>query len=157
VTESTPRRPFRGWRHILVPVRGGADAFEKVELALAIARGTGAGVTALNVIDERVIADPDAGLVRESLSDQLEAAGKTLLAEIAQLGAQPALATRLERGPVVETILKIADEIGADAIVVGSHKQTWLGRLLGGSLAETLLRSAKCAVLAVPPAGEVSE
>ena len=39
-----------------------------------------------------------------------------------------------------------------DAIIVGAHKQTWLGKLLGGSLAESVLRAARCAVMAVPPA-----
>lgn len=147
------RIPFSGWHQILVSVRGGADAFDKVELALALAKGTGARVTVLNVIDERVIGDPEAGLVRETLTDQLREEGEKLLVELGRLaeGTETRLTTRLERGPVVETIVRVADEIGADAIVVGSHKQTWLGRLLGGSLAEAILRAAKCAVMAVPP------
>ena len=147
------RIPFGGWHQIVVSVRGGADAFDKVELALAVAKGTGARVTVLNVIDERVIGDPEAGLVRETLTDQLKEEGEKLLAELSRLadGTGTRLTTRLERGPVVETIVRVADEIGADAIVVGSHKQTWLGRLLGGSLAEAVLRAAKCAVMAVPP------
>jgi nucleotide-binding universal stress UspA family protein len=147
------RTPFGGWHQILVSVRGGADAFDKVELALAVAKGTGARVTVLNVIDERVIGDPEAGLVRETLTAQLREEGEKLLVELSRLAeaTETRLTTRLERGPVVETIVRVADEIGADAIVVGSHKQTWLGRLLGGSLAEAVLRAAKCAVMAVPP------
>ena len=147
------RTPFGGWHQILVSVRGGADAFDKVELALAIAKGTGARVTVLNVIDERVIGDPEAGLVRETLNDQLREEGEKLLVELSRLaeGTETKLTTRLERGPVIETIVRVADEIGADAIVVGAHKQTWLGRLLGGSLAEEILRAASCAVMAVPP------
>lgn len=147
------RIPFSGWHQIVVSVRGGADAFDKVELALAIAKGTGARLTVLNVIDERVIGDPEAGLVRETLTDQLTADGEKLLAELGRLaeGTDTRLTTRLERGPVVETIVRVAEELGADAIIVGAHKQTWLGRLLGGSLAEAILRAAPCAVMAVPP------
>jgi nucleotide-binding universal stress UspA family protein len=153
-TAGTAAARFGGWRQVLVPVRGGRDAMLRLELALQIAQGTGAAVTALYVVDDRLLADPDAGLVREALEAQLREEGETLLAEMAQLAlaAGAPLATRLERGPVVETILKVADELGADVIVVGAHKQTWLGRLLGGSLAETILRSTQCAVLAVPPA-----
>src|SRR5829696_3418532 len=127
------RVPFQGWFQILVPVRGGADAYEKVELALALAKGTGARVTVLNVVDERVVEDPEAGLVRETLNEQLRLEGERLLADISTLGEgnDVRLATRLERGPVVETIVRVASEIGASAIVVGAHKQTWLGRLLG--------------------------
>ncbi|MGI8424339.1 MAG: universal stress protein [Chloroflexota bacterium] len=151
---ATTRIPFAGWHQILVSVRGGADAFEKVELALALANGTGARVTVLNVIDDRVIGDPEAGLVRETLNDQLREEGERLLVELARLaeGRQVKLSTRLERGPVVETIVRVGEEIGADAIIVGAHKQTWLGKLLGGSLAESVLRAARCAVMAVPPA-----
>lgn len=147
------RIPFSGWHQIVVSVRGGADAYDKVELALALAKGTGARVTVLNVIDERVIGDPEAGLVRETLNDQLREEGEQLLAALAKLaaGTDVRVTTRLERGPVVETIVRVADEVGADAIIVGAHKQTWLGRLLGGSLAEAVLRAAPCAVMAVPP------
>jgi nucleotide-binding universal stress UspA family protein len=150
---SERRAPFAGWRAILVPVRGGADAFTRLELALQLASGTGAQVTALYVVDERLLGDPDAGLVRDTLDNQLRQEGEQILAEMVQLAeaSSAELATRLERGPVVETILKVAAEIAADAIVVGAHRQTWLGRLLGGSLAESLLRAASCAVLAVPP------
>ena len=148
------RVPFSGWHQILVPVRGGPDAMLRAELALRIAQGTGARVTALYVVDDRVLADPDAGLVRESLMAQLTREGEQLLEEVKLLAedSQVKLSTRVEQGPVVETILRIAGEIGADAIVVGAHRQTWLGRLLGGSLAESVLRAARCAVLAVPPA-----
>jgi universal stress protein A len=157
VTNSTPAAPsvtaYRGWSQILVPVRGGADAMARVALALQLARGTGASVVALYVVDDRLLADPDAGLVREALDAQLVEEGNTVLAQAAELsaGLDRPLVTRLERGLVVETILRVADDIKADAIVVGAHKQTWLGRLLGGSLAESVLRAANCAVLAVPP------
>jgi nucleotide-binding universal stress UspA family protein len=151
-------RKFGGWPEILVPVRGGADAYEKVELAIALAKGLGSRVTVLNVVDERVIGDPEAGLVRETLNEQLRQEGETLLTDLAALarGTDVPLTTRLERGPVVETIVKVAGEIGAGAIVVGAHKQTWLGRLLGGSLAEAVLRAASCAVIAVPPSTDSS-
>jgi nucleotide-binding universal stress UspA family protein len=147
------RIPFTGWHQILVSVRGGSDAYDKVELALALAKGTGARVTVLNVIDERVIGDPEAGLVRETLSEQLREEGVKLLAALEKLaeGTGVRVSTRLERGPVVETIVRVAGEVGAEAIIVGAHKQTWLGRLLGGSLAESVLRAAACAVMAVPP------
>jgi nucleotide-binding universal stress UspA family protein len=158
-TSAVPTPQFAGWRQILVPIRGGRDALLRLELALQIARGTGARVTALYVVDDRLLADPDAGLVRDSLIAQLKQEGEALLAQAALLadtisGTTGTLEARIEQGPVVETILKVADQLHADAIVVGAHKQTWLGRLLGGSLAESILRSSKCSVLAVPPESE---
>jgi nucleotide-binding universal stress UspA family protein len=147
------------WRDILVPVRGGPDALARVRLALNVARATGAGVTALYVMDERLLGDPDAALVREELFQQLSQEGEALFAEIRGLPEAQAieLKTRMERGQVVEAVVRVAQEIAADVIVVGAHRQTWLGRLLGGSVAEAVLRAASCAVLAVPPARERAE
>jgi nucleotide-binding universal stress UspA family protein len=140
---------------VLVAVRGGPDAAARARLALELASGVGATVTALYVLDVRLLGDPDAGLVRDELETQLTEEGDAVLASIARLaeGRAVRFAARLERGPVVETILRVAREVAADLIVVGSHRQTWLGRLLGGSVAESLLRSASCAVLAIPPPG----
>ena len=141
------------WREVLVPVRGGADATARVHVALRIAAGIRARVTALYVVDERVLGDPEAGLVREQLHAQLTEDGQAVL-EAARLEAtlyEVEFAPRLEAGPVVETIVRVANEIKADVIVIGAHRQTWLGRLLGSSVAEAVLRAASCAVLAVPP------
>ncbi len=53
-----------------------------------------------------------------------------------------------EIGPTKFEILKIAEEIGADLIIVGSHGRHGLGLLLG-STANAVLHSAKCDVLTV--------
>jgi nucleotide-binding universal stress UspA family protein len=151
IADSTER-----WRHILVPVRGGPDALARVRLALNLAAATSASVTALYVMDERLLGDPDAALVREQLFQQLSQEGELLFEEVRGLpeARDVQLSTRLARGQVVETVVRVAQEIAADVIVVGAHRQTWLGRLLGGSVAEAILRAATCAVVAVPPARE---
>jgi nucleotide-binding universal stress UspA family protein len=144
------------WREMLVPVRGGPDALARVKLALNVAAAAGAGVTALYVMDERLLGDPDAALVREQLFQQLANEGELLFEAIRALPEARGvrLSTRMERGHVVEAVIRVAQDIDADVIVVGAHRQTWLGRLLGGSVAESILRAATCAVLAVPPARE---
>ena len=50
-------------------------------------------------------------------------------------------------------ILRVAGELGCDVIVLGTHGRTGLGRVLLGSVAEQLLRKARCPVLTVklPP------
>lgn len=52
-------------------------------------------------------------------------------------------------GVPAEEILNAAEEIGADLIVVGTHGRTGLSRFLTGSVAEVVLRRAKCPVLAL--------
>jgi|SRR5579884_2395558 universal stress protein A len=56
---------------------------------------------------------------------------------------------RLEYGDPAAAILKAAQEIGADLIVMGTHGRTGLHRLLMGSVAERVVRKAPCPVLTV--------
>jgi nucleotide-binding universal stress UspA family protein len=55
--------------------------------------------------------------------------------------------TCLREGAPAEEILRAADEVGADLVVMGSHGRTGLSRLLMGSVAETVMRRAGCPVL----------
>jgi universal stress protein A len=54
----------------------------------------------------------------------------------------------IEVGPTKSKILKIAEEIGADLIICGSHGRHGLSLLLG-STANAILHGAKCDVLTV--------
>jgi nucleotide-binding universal stress UspA family protein len=56
---------------------------------------------------------------------------------------------RLEEGFAAAEIVTLAAEASADLIVMGTHGRTGLGRLLLGSVAEQVLRKAKCPVLTV--------
>jgi nucleotide-binding universal stress UspA family protein len=53
----------------------------------------------------------------------------------------------LQEGSPTEVILRTAEEVHADLIVMGTHGRTGLGRLLLGSVAEAVLRQAPCPVL----------
>jgi nucleotide-binding universal stress UspA family protein len=53
----------------------------------------------------------------------------------------------VQRGGPAETIAKVASEWGADLIVIGSHGRTGVRRVLLGSVAEGVVRSAPCPVL----------
>jgi nucleotide-binding universal stress UspA family protein len=56
---------------------------------------------------------------------------------------------QLEIGAVVEGILFVAGERKCDLIVIGTHGRGGLGRVLLGSVAESVLRKAPCMVLTV--------
>jgi universal stress protein A len=60
-----------------------------------------------------------------------------------------AVGAAVEKGEVRSTIFDSAADYSADLIVLGSHGHTGLERLLLGSVAESVVRHAKCSVLVV--------
>jgi nucleotide-binding universal stress UspA family protein len=56
---------------------------------------------------------------------------------------------RLAEGNPATTILDVARETACDVLVMGTHGRTGLGRVLMGSVAEKVVRSAACPVLTV--------
>ena len=65
----------------------------------------------------------------------------------------PDVGVRAERcfevGDPTAEILRVAADIHADLVVLGTHGRTGLGRLLMGSVAEQVVRKAGCPVLTV--------
>jgi len=57
--------------------------------------------------------------------------------------------TRVETGDCAETILAVAEEIGADMIVVGSRGLGRLRGMLVGSVSQKIIQHAHCSVLVV--------
>jgi len=59
----------------------------------------------------------------------------------------------LQAGETVEEILRVAREAHCDLIVMGTHGRTGLSRLLMGSVAEAVVRTASCPVVTIkgPP------
>ncbi|MCC6026792.1 MAG: universal stress protein [Caldimicrobium sp.] len=57
----------------------------------------------------------------------------------------------LEKGDVVETILRVAQEKGADLIVIGTHGRKGLDRILFGSVAEGVVKNSPIPVVTINP------
>jgi nucleotide-binding universal stress UspA family protein len=60
-----------------------------------------------------------------------------------------AMEYKLAKGDPAATIVKVAEETACDLIVLGTHGRTGLKRVLMGSVAEHVMRSAPCPVLVV--------
>src|SRR5918995_4928749 len=54
---------------------------------------------------------------------------------------------------VGDQVLKVADDVSADLVVIGLRRRSPVGKLLMGSVAQRILLGAECAVLAGKPAG----
>lgn len=58
--------------------------------------------------------------------------------------------TLLEEGDCAEAILKVANNICADAIVMGSHSHKWFENSIMGSVTEKVLQNTTIPVLIIP-------
>jgi nucleotide-binding universal stress UspA family protein len=116
-----------------------------LHVARRLARDVGARLVVLHVTPVEVVlegtlaggGDPDAD--RDSLEEICE--------EMEGPDLKCPVETRLERGDPTAKILRVAGEIEADLIVMGTHGRSGLGRALMGSVAEAVLRRARCPVL----------
>jgi nucleotide-binding universal stress UspA family protein len=64
---------------------------------------------------------------------------------------------RLVMGVAGDEIVRLAAEEGVDLIVMSSHGRTGLGRVLMGSVAETVMRQASCPVLILKTGARVAQ
>jgi nucleotide-binding universal stress UspA family protein len=117
-------------------------------LASALARDYGARLIVLHAVAVPTVVYGDGVVVAAS-------PGVLLASAREQLDGLPLPHTgvraerRVEEGDAVEVILRVAQEVRADLIVMGTHGRTGLGRLLMGSVAELVVRKAGCPVLTV--------
>ncbi|NUB93558.1 universal stress protein [Haloterrigena sp. SYSU A121-1] len=136
---------------ILVPYDGSPQATEALELAFE--NFPDAAVIALYVIEIPVgrwaqIVGPELQLpvterMREYAADVLESAS-----EIATEHGR-SLETEIVTGEPDHRIVAQAEEKSADLIVIGSHSQAGVSRLLLGSVAEKVVRRSPVSVLVV--------
>ncbi|MEW6679194.1 MAG: universal stress protein [Pseudomonadota bacterium] len=79
-------------------------------------------------------------------------AEKAVNAKVERMRAQGVTVEGLiEEGRPDEAIVKAAEDVGADLIIMGSHGRTGLTKILLGSVAERVIGQAHCPVLVVKP------
>ncbi len=89
--------------------------------------------------------------VRQAVAHQLSSEHKQLQAMQHALESQALQVTALlVQGYTAEKILAEAERLPADLIVMGSHGHGGLHHLLMGSVAEGVVRKARCPVVLVP-------
>jgi nucleotide-binding universal stress UspA family protein len=97
--------------------------------------------------------------VRDTVAATIREAHRRVEALVEQVARGGVAAhAHLLRGPYADTILREAERLGADVIVIGSHRHGRLHDLFVGSVAAEVLRGAKVAVMVVPAvSGHASE
>jgi nucleotide-binding universal stress UspA family protein len=132
-------------RTILCPTDLSEQSGDAIEVARSLARDLGARLVVLHVLPPPASrAEAVARRPPDSYRDQI---WNDYLLPIEAPGVR--LERRLEDGDPAEEIVRVAEEVAADLIVMATHGRTGLGRLLMGSVAEEVLRKAPCPVLTV--------
>jgi len=136
------------FRTILCPTDFSELSGEAFHLAAALARDHGARLVVLHVAApppgvnyaemEKALARPDG--CRRELEDRLRGYAAP---------AGVAVEHRLAEGEPAAEVLRAAEDVGCDLIVMGTHGRTWLRRALMGSIAEQVVRRAPCPVLTI--------
>jgi universal stress protein A len=144
---------------ILMPVDYSETSREAVAYACYVAKGLGAELDVVHVWDKPsyvadnvVVARP--GQPSKSLGEMIRENAEAEMQEFLQdcrVPPEVRVSHHLESGEPASTILRVADQIGAGLVVVGTHGRTGVRHLLLGSIAEKLVRGAKVPVLTVPP------
>ena len=128
--------------------QGGADA---LPVAFDLAKRDGARLVIAHVV-ESIAAKGGANLRADE--DEVRADMERKVEEMTAEGVDSSLKLAgITLGGPAHAISEIADEAGADLIVVGTRGHTQLGGLLLGSTTNRLLHIAKRPVLAVPSTG----
>ncbi len=139
-------------KNILVPTDLGEGAEEALDYACELASKLGATVHLLNVIGIPTMGVPELGVALSSsvidgvVHENQAALDKIVAAHAGMATFGPAL---LRVGDARDVINQTATELRCDLIVMSTHGRRGLSRLLMGSVAETIVRTAPCPVLAM--------
>jgi nucleotide-binding universal stress UspA family protein len=133
--------------HILCPIDFSDASAHALDRAARLARGYGARLTVLHV-RPTVVPHPDIS-PEGHMAPWLVADRVAAVCADAVTGVQVDAVT--SAGEPVHEILRHADTLGADLLVLGTHGNSGFRHLVLGSVTEKVLRRAACPVLTVPP------
>ncbi len=134
---------------ILIATDGSEYAKLATRDAIELAKLSGGEVTAIFVIDQTMFANIPKDIAMTSIHQTLEKEAQATLAAVRELGDEHGIKVKLEimDGPPAKVIVDKSKEF--DIVVMGSLGKTGMTRLLVGSVAEKVLRAAKCRVMIV--------
>jgi len=118
--------------------------------AIELARANGADLSLMHVV-EFIPVDPAGEALLPppvNLEEELVESAKQRLEALATELGVPDAPRRVEIGTIKTEILRVAQEIGADLIVLGSYERHGLALLLG-STEKSVISHAPCDILAI--------
>jgi nucleotide-binding universal stress UspA family protein len=151
-------------RSIVCGVDGSADSEAALAVAAGMAERLGVRLVLAHVVEYVHSPYAAAGalgtgaVARATLTAPLEQvrAGERLLEEVADQAALELAERRVVSGLAAEGLADLADEEGAELVVVGSRGRGAFKAAFLGSVSTSLIGVARCPVLVVPPGARES-
>ena len=148
------------YRRILVPIDGSRASNRGLREAIRLAKAQKAKLQLVHVVDEHtaLVSGAEVGPYMVDLMLELRQRGSQVLRKAEALVRRSGLkctAVLLEAqtGPAADVIVRHARKSGADLIVIGTHGRRGLRRLIMGSDAEQIVRTAPVPVMLVRAPG----
>jgi len=137
------------YEHILLPTDGSAEMAPVIEHAVELASHHDAAIHALYVLDTAAFGTLPMETSVDSITSMLADEGQTALESVEATAEAVTVERTLVEGSPSATIVDYADENDIDVIVMGTHGRGGLDRLLLGSVAARVVRTANVPVLTV--------
>ena len=140
------------YHKILLPTDGSRPAYKAAKHAIWAASSCDADMIVLNVVESK-FPDRISEDLRSDLKNMLMDEGKQALEDVSDLLNESPTEINstfvVEEGSPATTILKTIEDKDIDLVVMGTSGKHGLDKLLLGSVAEKVVRNAKCAVTVV--------
>jgi universal stress protein A len=143
------------FNRILVAIDGSAPSIDAARTGFDLAAALAAKVTTIYVVDPPVPYSSGIGITPDELLQVASRDNEHVITALRSAVLVPEGTDHLVRvGHPVDIILQVARDRPADLVVIGSHGRSGLGRVLLGSVAESVVRQAPCPVLVVRKDGK---
>jgi len=139
-------------KRILVPVDFSSPSEHATEYALGLAETLGADIALMHTYSLPVYALPDGGvMVGPEYAARVSSAAQTSLDDcVARYSGRGVEVTgHLAEGVPHEEVARLAAELNAQMVVMGTHGRSGMRHLLLGSVTERVVRTSKVPVLTV--------
>ncbi len=134
-------------QHILVPLDFSGPSDHALDVAVALARPSGARLTLLHAVVPPVTWDGGFGVV-DVVGAMAGDAQAKLSERVVRTGLSCEALVRV--GAPVDAILACIEQVAPDLVVMSTHGRTGLTHAMLGSVAERVLQRARCPVLVLP-------
>ena len=150
-------------KKVLIALDYNPTAQKVAELGFAMAKAMNAEIVLLHVISDPVYYSsanysPVMGFTgfmdmdpqQLNITEELKKASQHFLEKSKHHLGDKTIQTLVKEGDCADSIIKTAEELHADIIVMGSHSQKWLENIIMGSVTEKVLHHTSIPLFIIP-------